>query len=200
MPVYTFNQAEADTIILSVYTVLRERGYNGSVVIDAADKDIYLAAAAISHQQPGELYIKRKQELISCHDMVSEELSAYIVQLHCFTGCDANSGFYGKGKKLVYQQVDKGEEARRQLLHCGDSLDIKEDVIEDLFKFTRCVIYGDSKSTAMSESRAAKWRQMKNRSFLRLPPDADSLYQHSLRANYLSYLMRHPSLRNHPCP
>ena len=98
MPVYNFNQAEADTIILSVYTVLRERGYNGPVVSDADDPDKYVAASAISHQQPGELYIKSKQELISCHDMVSDELSACIVQLHCFTGCDANSGFYGKGK------------------------------------------------------------------------------------------------------
>ena len=33
-----------------------------------------------------------------------------------------------------------------------------------------------------------------------LPPDADSLHQHCLRANYLAYLMRHPSLKCHPSP
>ena len=28
----------------------------------------------------------------------------------------------------------------------------------------------------------------------------DSLRQHCLRANYLAYLVRHPSLKNHPSP
>ena len=41
---------------------------------------------------------------------------------------------------------------------------------------------------------------MKNKSFIRLPPDADSLRQHCLRANYLAYLVRHPSLKQHPSP
>ena len=41
---------------------------------------------------------------------------------------------------------------------------------------------------------------MKNKSFTHLPPDADSLRQHCLRANYLAYLMRHPSLKHHSSP
>ena len=32
------------------------------------------------------------------------------------------------------------------------------------------------------------------------PPDADSLRQHCLRANYLAYVVRHPSLKRHPSP
>ena len=32
------------------------------------------------------------------------------------------------------------------------------------------------------------------------PPDADSLRQHCLRANYLAYLVRHPTLKHHPSP
>ena len=53
------------------------------------------------------------------------------------TGCDANSGFYGKGKKLVYDQVAKNPVARRQLSWCGESLDLEENEVEQLFEFTR---------------------------------------------------------------
>ena len=45
---YSFEQSEADTILFSTYAVLRESGYNGPVVIDVADTDAYVAAAAIS--------------------------------------------------------------------------------------------------------------------------------------------------------
>ena len=83
---------------------------------------------------------------------------------------------------------------------CGDSLDIVEGVVEDLFKFTRHVIYGDNKSSSIAEARSTKWKKMKNKSFIRLPPDGDSLHQHCLRANYLAYLVRHPALKHTPSP
>ena len=92
------------------------------------------------------------------------------VQLHCMTGCDANAGFYGKCKKLMYDQVTKSPVARRQLSWCGESLDLEDEVVE---QFTRHVIYGDNKSSTIAEVRAAKWKRMKNKSFICLPPDAD---------------------------
>ena len=52
----------------------------------------------------------------------------------------------------------------------------------------------------MAEASAAKWKTLKNKSFVRLPPDADSLHQHCLRANYLAYLVRHLSKKHHPSP
>ena len=100
----------------------------------------------------------------------------------------------------MFDKVAKSPIARRQLLHCGDRLDLKEEVLEDLFKFTRHVIYGDTESSTMAEAHTAKWRMMKKKSVLRLPPDADSLRQHCLRANYLAYVVRHPSLKCHPSP
>jgi len=69
-------------------------GYAGPVVIDAT---VYIGAAYISHQLPGMLCIKKKQEIILCHSLVSEDMASCIVQLHYITGCDANSSFYGKG-------------------------------------------------------------------------------------------------------
>jgi hypothetical protein len=197
---YSFDQSEADTVLFSMYAVLRESGYSGPVVIDAADTDAYVAAAVISHQLPGMLCIKRKQETILCHELVTDEMAECIVQLHSMTGCDANSGFYGKGKKSVFEQVAKSQTARQLLSRCGDNIEIEEEVLQELFQFTRHVIYGDKKSMNMAEARAAKWKTLKSKSFIRLPPDADSLRQHCLRANYLAYLVRHPSMKRHHSP
>lgn len=188
------------SILFTVYAALRQSGYSGPVVIDAADTDVYIAASVISQQLPGMLCIKRKKETVLCRGMLTEEMAHCIVQLHCFTGCDANSGFYGKGKSSVYEKVGKSSVARQQLSRCGDSLHLEEEVEQELFAFTRQVIYGDKKSSTMAEARASKWKTMKKKSFIRLPPDADSLHQHCLHANYLAYLVRHPTLKDHPSP
>ena len=76
---------------------------------------------------------------------------------------------------------------------CGNSLDIEEE-------FTCLVICGDKVSRTMGTARAAKWKAMKKKSFIRLPPDVDSLRQHCLRANNPAYLVHHPSLKDHPSP
>ena len=144
---YSFDQSGTDTVLFSANAVLRESGYSGPVVIDAADTDAYVAAAVISQQLPS-------------------------VLCSCMTSCDANSGFYGKGKTSVYDQVAKSPVARRQLSRCGESHDLEEDVVE---QYTQNVTYGDNKSSTIAEARAAKWKKLKNKSFIRLPPDADSL-------------------------
>ena len=50
------DKSEDDTVLFSLYAVLRESDYSGSVVIDAADTDAYVAAAVISQQLPGLLW------------------------------------------------------------------------------------------------------------------------------------------------
>ena len=72
--------------------------------------------AAVLWQKLGDMIcIKREQETIFCRGLLADEMAGCIVQLHCMTGCDANSGFYGKGKTLVYDQVVKNPVARRHL-------------------------------------------------------------------------------------
>ena len=164
---YSFDQSVADTVFFCAYAILRESGYSGPIVIDASDTDTNVAAAVISYQLPS-------------------------VLCSCMTGCDANSGFYGKGKKSVYDQVAKSHVARRPLSLCGESFDLEKDVVEQLFEFTH--------DMSSSEARTAKWKRMKNKSIIRLPPYAEGLRQHCLRAKYLAYIMRHPSLRHLPSP
>jgi len=170
----SFDQSEADTIIFSFYAVLRESGYTGPVVIDATDTDVYIAAAYISHQLPGMLSIKRKQETILCHSLMSEDMARCIVPIY-ITGCDANSNFYAKGKSLAYDKVTRSVAKQQTLLKCGNSLDVDEDIIDKLLKFTCNVIYGDNKSSFMVEARVDKWKTMKKEVF---SPDSDCLHQH----------------------
>ena len=62
------------------------------------------------------------------------------------------------------------------------------------------MIYGDKKSSSMAEARADKWKAMKKKSFLQIPPDTDCLRQQFIAANYLTYLVLHPLLKKHLSP
>ena len=87
----------------------------------------YLCCSSVHlvQQLPGMLCIKRKQVTVLCHGLVTEEMLDCIVQLPCFTGCDANSRFYGNDKSSVYDKVAKSPVAQQQLLQYGDSLDLR---------------------------------------------------------------------------
>ena len=65
-----FDQSEADTVIFSAYAVLRESGYSGPVVVDAADIDAYVATAVMVSERNGRAtlrvhttcHLRRQQE------------------------------------------------------------------------------------------------------------------------------------------
>ena len=77
---------------------------------------------------------------VDCRSMVSDEMRNCIIQLHCMTGCDANSEFYGKGKLLFFEQVAKSPRGRQQLSRCGNSLELDDKVLKGLFQLTLEVI------------------------------------------------------------
>ena len=55
-------------------------------------------------------------------------------------------------------------------LHCLTGCDANS-AREELFGFTRLVVCGDKVSRTMGTAQVAKWKAMKNKSFIRLPPD-----------------------------
>lgn len=128
---------------------MQKYGYSGPVAINSADTDTYVAAAAISQRLPSLLCIKRKQETILCGNLVPEEMAGCVVPQHSLTGCDANSGFYGKDKLSVDDKIARSAKARGQLSKCGNSLETEDETIEALFEFTRLVVYGDKISKTM---------------------------------------------------
>ena len=109
MQYYSFDLSEADSVLFPTYAVLRESGNSDPVVVDAADTDAYVALPVILQQLCSELRLSRKT--VFCRGLVTNEIADGVVQLHCLTGCDTNSGFYGKGRKVAKNPV-----ALRQLI------------------------------------------------------------------------------------
>ena len=100
---------------------------------------------------------------VDCRSLVSDEMRNCIIQPHCMTGCDANSGFYGKGKLSIFEQFAKSPHARRQLSQCGNSLELDDEVLEGLFQLTQEVIYNDKMTSNMTDARASKWKKKRKK-------------------------------------
>ena len=105
--------------MLSIYTKLRDLGKTDPVVIDAADTDVFTAAAHVAHLYNHDLFIKRKEGFADCKQLVNRSMVNSIIPLHVMTGCDATSGFFGKGKSILFNKVYDSERAQFQLQHCG---------------------------------------------------------------------------------
>ena len=75
-----------------------------------------------------------------------------------------------------------------------------KEVLNDLKKFLMRYVYCDTEKITLVELRAAKWRAHKKKSTTRLPPDSNSLQFYLKRANYLSFIQKHPTLQSHPSP
>ena len=97
------------------------------------DTDVYAQAAAISHEIPGILCIRKKNELLSCKSMCSDQnVAKCLIPFLVMTGCDSNSCFYGHGKLSLFERMAKSAEARSLLLKCGESLQLSDDALNDL--------------------------------------------------------------------
>ena len=102
---FGFKHPDADTTLLSLYARLRAENFTETVVIDSRDTDVYVQAAYVSHQICGDLLMKRKDGLVNCHAMLSDDVARVIIPLHVITGSDHTSGFYGQGEKKLLQKV-----------------------------------------------------------------------------------------------
>ena len=65
VPELTCFQAEADTAMFTIYSVLWSDGYTAAVVLDTEDTDNYVQAAYVAQRMPGMLCLKRKHQLTS---------------------------------------------------------------------------------------------------------------------------------------
>ena len=195
---FSFQQAEADTMIFSAYANLR-RSVSHTVVIDSEDTDVYVQAAYVSNHIPGDLVIKSKSAFFNCKDLVSDSIASVLIPFHIITGCDHTSGFYGRGKKALLDRLKDDDEGQQLLHHVGDQLELSDEVRNNMRKFVITKIYGE-KATSCSDARASRWRKMKKKSLGRLPPDEDTLDHHLERTNYLSFCQKHYDLQQHPSP
>ena len=158
-----------------------------------------MQAAYVAHDLLGDFLIKNKNTPFKCTDLVLSNIANVLIPFHVITGCDHTSGFYGRGKKSVFEKHQKDQEAQHLLLKVGDCLELSDVVRDDMRRFALLKIYGGKENNYV-EARAAKWRKMKKKGFTRPPPDEDTLHHHLDRVNYLSFLLKHYELNRHPSP
>ena len=127
---------EADTVIFYIYSQIRKSGVTDAIVIDAEDTDVIVLAAHVSHKIEGILGIKRKNDIFDCKLLCSESDAEIIVPLHIHTGADAISGFFGHGKKSVVKATFKSKEAHRLLENIGKTLNVNQNIFDEITKFT----------------------------------------------------------------
>ena len=87
-----------------------------------------------------------------------------IVPLRIFSGCDTTSGFYGYGKKTVYDKISKSQEACSLLQQIEKQLPVTNEVTDQLAHLNIRYLYNDKLSKSVGEARALKWGQMKRKS------------------------------------
>ena len=199
-PSLNCNHAEADTAMFTMYSVLRNQGYTSPVVMDTEDTDNYTQSTYVANRVPGDLYMKRKHQLVDAQQLCDQDLVDSLIPLHLITGGDHTSGFYGVGKKTVARRVKQFPEARELLAGCGADIELTESVANNLVKFVIRYVYADFQNTTPRNARASKCKSQKRKSLTRMVPDYDSLLLHLRRVNYLTYLQKHFQLKDHPSP
>ncbi len=69
----------------------------------------------------------------------------------------------------------------------GSTLPVSETTVESMANFTIKYVYKDNVSKTLAEARATKWKAMKKKSTLRIPPAMDSHRLKVERAIYQTY-------------
>lgn len=132
--------------------------------------------------------------------MLSEEIADIIIPLHVMTGSDHTSGFYGHGKKKVWEKLMVVPGASELLGRVGESLELKDEVRADMKVFVHSIVYAEKKDVMCGQARALKWHKLKKSSTICLSPDEDFLGLHVERTNCITYCQLHYNLQEHPSP
>jgi len=82
----------------------------------------------------------------------------------------------------------------------GESLPATDAAVSDKVQFVIQYIYSDKKSLTATEARAVKWKNLKNKTTMHLPPDQDSLMMDIVGANYLAFIQKKFLRKVHPSP
>ena len=174
----------ADTKIFYQADLLARSRNDVMFTIDSADTDVVCIAAYFTQTTEIPVFLYKKGKLHDCRKLCSLEVANIIIPFHAYTGTDAVSGFFGHSKVTTFERFGENIELLSKL---GKDVDITDEIRKDLELFPISVIYNDKTSKSLNETRANKWRKMKKKGILTLPPDYDSFEQHLKRANYVGY-------------
>ena len=123
------------------------------------------------------------------------------IQLQQFLKTELHNIIQIHGKKSVVKATFKFKEAHRLLENIGKTLNVNQNIFDEMTKFTIKFIYGVKLNKTLAAARASKWNSMKTKSTQRIPPDQDS---HDLNVNLVTYqayvLLHYDKLEPPPLP
>ncbi|XP_071943683.1 uncharacterized protein [Antedon mediterranea] len=183
------NQEEADT---RMFLHAKYAAHHGGkdIVIISPDTDVFIIGLAFCKSLHGShLYFNtgkdanlRTIHLQAIQEHIGNEVSNALIGLHCFTGCDSVSSFFGKGKVKAMKLVMENSNLCKAFCSLGNSTsELSDELVCDLETFV-CRLYGH-KNKSVNEVRYAMF-SMNVRAENMMPPNKDALYKHIQRANY----------------
>lgn len=183
------NHEEADTrmFLHAAY----ESAANSDVIICSPDTDVFIIGLTLQHLINAKLFFNtgrgsnlRTISFASLSQNISSEVCGALIGLHCFTGCDSTSAFYGKGKKKALKLLLSNKEFCATFKRLGEDFEVTADLRAQLELFT-CMLYGQSNTQSVNIARYNMFR-LANKSEFGMPPNQDALLEHTKRANYQS--------------
>ena len=82
MPNISQEHTEADTMMITIYAIIKQNHPALPVVIDSEDTDVYVQAIYVAHKVPGDLLMKRKNRFVNCRSLIDESISNIIIDEH----------------------------------------------------------------------------------------------------------------------
>ena len=110
-----------------------------------------------------------------------------LIGLHCFTGCDSVSAFYGKVKVKPFKLVQQDPVSCSAFQLLGETFAVSEDTVATIEAFV-CSFYGQ-KDCKVNEARYILFSTA-NREENTMPPNKDSLLKNIQRANFQSAIYK----------
>jgi hypothetical protein len=195
---------EADTRVLLHAKHAAEEFNSIEVVSD--DTDVLVICLALSHLIDSQIYIRRGTKLrvrlvdigkLSC--VLGDGVRNALPALHAWTGCDTISALAGQGKLNAFKLITQNQRYQVAFTELGSTWQLSDTVFDTIEEFT-CKLYSrNTKCVNVNKLRYEMYRSHGGDvESGQLPPCQNTLYQHTLRANYQSAIWK-KSLQNSPC-
>ena len=200
------NHEEADTRML--LHAKHASSNVGKMLISSPDTDVFIICSSVNLLRDAELFfltgVKSSRRVIDVdkisddiyEDLNSCEISKDIVMksligFHSFTGCDTISAFAGPGKVKPIKLMLKDEKYIKMFSRLGENTNISTEILDSLIEFV-CHMYGWKVYDSVDEICYSMYCQITCRC-QHLPPCAEVLELHVMKANYQARIWRESS-------
>ncbi len=183
------NHEEADTRIILHGIDAQQQGFNQLVVV-CQDTDVLVLLTHFADKLCQEIWFKagttRQHRNIKIHSIeMPLDVRGNLVAFHAITGCDTVSSFYGIGKKKAWKVFLKHP-------HLLQNLGLGEITTETVAKAEEfvCRLYQPNSALTSINKVRSKMFQKGMKELENLPPTANALKQHILRAHFQAAVWR----------